>query len=153
MITGFIKVFGVFLISDFIPYLRFVTKLQGWDKWMLEAKKVAFGICTNMMQLEERRNLREARGDKFKDRDFLDMLMSDKDALSDEVLKQVVVVNASHNHFFIYQTASSQDLMLSHWLLCVFHGLILNFCADPTFKQGFNQLTFPPFRHYNCKIS
>lgn len=69
---------------------------------MREAKKVAFGICTNMMQLEERRNLREARGDEFKDRDFLDMLMSDKDALSDEVLKQVVMVNTSHNPTFFY---------------------------------------------------
>lgn len=101
MITGFLEVFGIFLISDFIPYLRFVTKLQGRDKWMREAKKVAFGICTNMMQLEERRNLREARGDEFKDQDFLDMLMSDKDTLSDEILKQVVVVNASHNPIFI----------------------------------------------------
>ena len=114
MITGFFEVFGVFLISDFIPYLRFVTKLQGWDKWMWEVKKVAFGICTNMMQLEERRNLREARGDELKDQDFLDMLMSDKDTLSDEVLKQVVVVNASHNPIFVYQNASSQRLMLSH---------------------------------------
>ena len=67
-----------------------------------------------MMQLEERRNLREARGDEFKDQDFLDMLMSDKDTLSDEVLKQVVVVNASHNPIFVYQNASSQRLMLSH---------------------------------------
>lgn len=94
MIAGFLEIFGAFLISDFIPYLKFVTKLQGWERRMLEVRDVVFGVCANMMELKTRRQHLKEDNNNDKEQDFLNLLLSleDKDALSDDILMQVLVV-------------------------------------------------------------
>lgn len=51
----FLAIFGTFIISDSVPYLGFVTKLQGWPKKFEELQYFINGFADKMFELEKHR--------------------------------------------------------------------------------------------------
>ncbi|KAL5727421.1 hypothetical protein ACHQM5_000621 [Ranunculus cassubicifolius] len=67
------KLLGVFMVEDALPYLRWFD-LQGYKKEMTAAHKELDALYQEWLEEHQRRRL--AAGDTKEDRDFMDVLMS-----------------------------------------------------------------------------
>ena len=67
---------GGFTISEFVLYLAFVTKLQGFQKKLEEHREFIFAIAGRMLEIEKHRQMaKERRGDEGYVADFVDVLL------------------------------------------------------------------------------
>lgn len=55
MISGILKILGSFVISDYIPNLWFITRLQGWEKKFESVRALSTRVSENMFQVEQHR--------------------------------------------------------------------------------------------------
>ena len=89
--------FGAYHISDFIPYLSFIPKLQGWTSEIHEIRALGRGIVSNMIQMDKHREqskLREKDSEYVPD--FIDVLLKapfDGDLLPDKDIVTLCVVS------------------------------------------------------------
>lgn len=89
---------GAVVISDYIPYLSFISKWQGLEKAFWETKEQVLDIVRKMSTLDSRRKLREEG--QYSDNtphDFVDVMLSmtsetGKGGLSDETILLVIMV-------------------------------------------------------------
>ncbi|KAJ7527342.1 hypothetical protein O6H91_16G049500 [Diphasiastrum complanatum] len=86
---------ATFIISDFVPYLLFATKLSGYEKKLRKTRQDSFDVCAAMIGLEKHR---QRKGCESRDYvpDFVDLLMSmpsedRSDGLSDETITFVML--------------------------------------------------------------
>ncbi len=87
--------YGVFIIADYIPYLKWVTKLQGIDA-SLQALYTKLSTFIQQIIDEHRRNPNVVDNDTIKD--FVDVLltMPQEDGtghLSDDTIQAIITVS------------------------------------------------------------
>lgn len=89
---------GTLVISDYIPYLRFISKWQGHEKAFLDTRKMVLHTMRKMTKLDSRRKcLEEGRILDNTPRDFVDVMLSmpsetGEGGLSDESILFVIMV-------------------------------------------------------------
>ena len=69
--------FGAFIISDYVPWLSFVTKLQGWHSEFEDTRQCLFSFLSEMCELEKHREQAKVRLEKNDEDyvpDFVDLL-------------------------------------------------------------------------------
>ncbi len=89
--------YGVFIIADYIPYLKWVTKLQGIDA-SLQALHTKLSTFLEQIVDEHRRNPNVV--DNYTVKDFVDVLltMPQEDGtghLSDDTIQAIITVSGS----------------------------------------------------------
>ncbi|KAG0591956.1 hypothetical protein KC19_1G214100 [Ceratodon purpureus] len=76
MIRGIFDLLGAFIISDYVPYLRFVTKLQGWEKKCESLRALYAGVIERAFEIEKHRQRAKDRvDDENFVPDFVDVLL------------------------------------------------------------------------------
>ena len=69
--------FSAFIISDYVPWLSFVTKLQGWHSEFEDIRQCQFSFLNVMCELEKHREQAKVRLEKNDEDyvpDFVDLL-------------------------------------------------------------------------------
>jgi len=69
--------FAAFIISDYVPWLSFVTKLQGWHSEFEDIRQCEFSFLSEMCELEKHREQAKVRlenNDEDYVPDFVDLL-------------------------------------------------------------------------------
>ncbi len=89
--------YGVFIIADYIPYLKWVTKLQGIAT-SLQALHTKLSTCLQPIIDEHRRNPNVV--DNYTIKDFVDVLltMPQEDGtghLSNDTIQAIIIVSGS----------------------------------------------------------
>ncbi len=89
--------YGVFIISDYIPYLKWVTKLQGIDA-SLQALHTKLSTFLQQIIDEHRRNPNVV--DNYTIKDFVDVLLTvpQEDGtghLSNDTIQAIIIVSGS----------------------------------------------------------
>ncbi|PHT84749.1 hypothetical protein T459_13192 [Capsicum annuum] len=98
-IRRFVELFGVFIVADFLPYLRWLD-IGGHEKAMKETAKEIDIILEDW--LAEHKRKRKLKGNKSGDEDFMDVMLSiceDKDLYgfdADAVIKATCYAIGSH---------------------------------------------------------
>ena len=89
---------GTLVISDYIPYLKFISRWQGHEKAFSDTRKLVLDTMRKMTKLDSRRKCRE-EGQSFDKtpRDFVDVMLSvpsetGEGGLSDESILLVIMV-------------------------------------------------------------
>jgi len=69
---------GTFIISDYVPYLSFITKLQGWQKTFEETRDLKDRVGKKICDIEGHKERAKERGNNNKDYvpDFVDVLLT-----------------------------------------------------------------------------
>ena len=90
---------GTFIISDYVPYLSFITKLQGWQKTLEETRDLRDRVSMKICDIEGHKERAKERGNNDKDYvpDFVDVLLAasfdDGQPLSDNLVTILVTVS------------------------------------------------------------
>jgi cytochrome P450 len=67
---------GDVVLSDFIPYMAFLTKLQGKPKLYRKTRDIVLEMMRKMVNFDERKKLHDEGGSTGKPEDFVDVLLS-----------------------------------------------------------------------------
>ena len=90
---------GAFIISDYVPYLSFITKLQGWQKRLEDSNDFKNRVSKKIVDIEGHKERAKERGNDDKDYvpDFVDVLLAasfdDGQPLSDQLVLNLVAVS------------------------------------------------------------
>lgn len=130
MVGAHFTSFGRVVLSDYIPYLSFITKWRGTAKEMMGIAQNIYDTLDDMIELDARRKARAEQAEQEADhrpRDFVDVLMSTPShdgsgPLDDFTIRVVVLVNLPpiDCHIFIFFSFS---------FCCQFHNPD-NICTD-----------------------
>jgi hypothetical protein len=89
---------GAVIVSDFIPYLSFLPKLQGWASEIQEVRALGVDIISKMIQVDKHREQAKGREkDAEYEPDFVDVLLKapfDGDLLPEKDIVTLIVVRA-----------------------------------------------------------
>ena len=69
-VNGIMIGFGAFIISDYAPWLSFVTKLQGWHSEFEDIRQFMISFLSEMCEFEKNREQAKVRLEK-NDEDFV----------------------------------------------------------------------------------
>ena len=88
--------FGAFIISDYVPWLSFVTKLQGWHSEFEDIRQRLYSFLREMCEFEKHREQAKVRLEKNDEDyvpDFVDLLSQQdgKTIPDDEILENLMV--------------------------------------------------------------
>lgn len=92
---------GTFIIDDYIPYLSFITTLQGWIPRLKEIRQFSDDIGAKLADLDKHRQRAQDRkiGEDYVP-DFVDVLltakMEDGKPLPDMNIKMILMVSISY---------------------------------------------------------
>ena len=96
VLTGF----GAFIISDYVPWLSFVTKLQGWHSEFEDIRQYVFSFLGEMCEFEKHREQAKVRLEKNDEDyvpDFVDVLLTnfgeDGKTLPDHEILETIMVS------------------------------------------------------------
>lgn len=100
MIARTFDLSGAFIISDFVPYLAFLTKWQGWQKKMEDLRDCTYDIADRMLEIKKHRERAKEQTTSGEHNDhvpnFLDVLLQtpleDGQVLPDKNLTMVLMV-------------------------------------------------------------
>lgn len=67
---------GDVVLSDFIPYMAFLTKMQGKPKLYRKTREIVLEMMRNMANFDERKKLHTEGGSTGKPEDFVDVLLN-----------------------------------------------------------------------------
>ncbi|KAG0563434.1 hypothetical protein KC19_8G031100 [Ceratodon purpureus] len=67
---------GDVVLSDFIPYMWFLTKLQGKPQLYRKTREIVLEMMSNMVNFPERKKLHDEGGSTGRPEDFVDVLLS-----------------------------------------------------------------------------
>jgi hypothetical protein len=67
---------GDVVLSDFIPYMAFLTKLQGKPQLYRKTREIVLEMMSKMVRFDERKKLHKEGGNTGKPEDFVDVLLS-----------------------------------------------------------------------------
>ena len=103
MIRGIFDLLGAFIISDYVPYLRFVTKLQGWEKKCESLRALYAGVIERAFEIEKHRQRAKDRvDDENFVPDFVDVLLQtplkNGEMLPDQNINLVMGVRSEKLH-------------------------------------------------------
>jgi hypothetical protein len=99
MVDAIFATAGAFIISDYVPYLSFITKLQGWQKTFEESRDLRDRVSKKICDIEGHKERAKERGNNDKDYvpDFVDVLLTtpfdDGQPLSDKLVSILVTVS------------------------------------------------------------
>jgi len=98
MIARTFELSGAFIIGDFVPYLRFLTKWQGWQVKMEALRECIYAFGSQMMDIDlhRQRALTPPKAEANYVPDFVDVLLQspleDGGVLQDKNLIMVLMV-------------------------------------------------------------
>lgn len=136
-----VNLVGAFIISDFVPYLKFLVKFQGWEAKLLLLRALTTNICCDMIQFEERRRrLKEkaaSNEDDQKHQDMVDVMLSsevdgEEPFTDQDIVWNVMVINYHTPIFCLINsiaTLGCHELFPSEVRLFL-HHLKLNFSSN-----------------------
>lgn len=95
MVTS-MKNVNVFIISDYIPYLGFITELQGWRKTFERIRDWTYDVAKGLLEIEKHKQRAKEGTDDSYVPDFLDLLLrtplADGKTLPEKNLAQVILI-------------------------------------------------------------
>lgn len=102
MVAGMFELSGAFIISDFVPYLGFVTKWQGWQVKMKALRECIYSFGSRMMDIDLHRQRALNPPEENYVPDFVDVLLQtpleDGGILQDKNLIMVLMVRKNPWH-------------------------------------------------------
>lgn len=71
LVTRIFALLGAFIISDYVPWLSFITKLQGWHSKFEDLRDFKDKVTTKLFEVEKHRQRAEERKKGHIDEDYV----------------------------------------------------------------------------------